>query len=98
MVWSPSGDAVHFRAKTAIAAEIRLLLKLGAFRLRPPSGIGFAGAGAHLKCMTLPADIEKNQIKLLSTIDIDEVVPAIADIILEIGSPQAIAVLAWDPD
>jgi diguanylate cyclase (GGDEF)-like protein len=45
----------------------------------------------------LVENVEK-QLALLSTVDLDEVVETVADIILAAGDAKAVSILIWDPD
>ncbi len=48
--------------------------------------------------MQSAVDISNRKVRLLSSIDLDEVLATVAEIISEICSPQAVAVLMWDTD
>jgi len=48
--------------------------------------------------MKSTVDITQENIKLLSTVDLDEVVETVAEIVLKLTESQAVAVLVWDQD
>jgi diguanylate cyclase (GGDEF)-like protein len=48
--------------------------------------------------MQSAVDISNRCVRLLSTIDLDEVLASVAEIIGEVCSPQAVAILMWDTD
>ncbi len=46
--------------------------------------------------MKAALDTTKDQLRLLSAMDVDELVDIVADIVVRLVEPQAVAVLVWD--